>query len=274
MIEAFHRPVTVEEAVRLKERWAERACFLGGGTQINSSEYPCAPQHLISLEGLALDRIRVTETEWIIGAGCTIQALIESPDIPECLQEAGQQITNRNIRNASTLGGSLGGARSWDVLIPLLVALNAQVDVSSSKGLQTLSAYEHVSQSARPVLITRVRIPRNTPPRAIAFERYVRTANDLPILTTAVALTKDGDRITDPIIALGGVAERVTRLKTIEGELNGSALPVRKQLEQWVANEVSPVGDFRGSADYKRYLAGVVVAAAVEKAFRNEGGQV
>jgi CO/xanthine dehydrogenase FAD-binding subunit len=133
----------------------------------------------------------------------------------------------------------------------------------------TQRVLEYLELESKP-LFTHVRIPKTDGRRRVAVGRYSRTFNDMSILTAAVALTKDGDRIRDPIVAAGGVARHVVRLEGVEGKLSGRDLPVREEVESWVAEEVVPVSDVRGSAEFKRYRAGVLVAMTVQKAYRGE----
>ena len=273
MIKGFHKPKTIEEAVRLKEELGDQAFFLAGGTEINSKDFPFSPAQLISLEPLALKGIEVAGTALILGACCTIQELIEAVATPECLKAAGRHIANRNIRNVATIGGHLAGNKSCGDLIPILVALEASVDTVASKATRTIPLTDYLA-SERQVLITRIRIPKNHPPRLAAVGKHSRTANGISILTAAVTLVREEDIIKDPIIALGGVAEHVLRLKAVEGKLHARALPSREEIENWVTDRVAPIADLRGGVGFKKYLAGVLVAATTHKAFQGEGGEV
>ena len=70
-------------------------------------------------------------------------------------------------------------------------------------------------------------------------------------MTAAVALTEHGGIC----IALDGVADKPQRLRDVETQMREGA-----ELEQMVANAIFPQDDIRGSAAYKRYITGVVVA--------------
>jgi len=272
MIKEYHAPATIEEALTLKEKLADAAVFLAGGTEINSVAFPLTPEHVISLQGLGLTDLRVTATDLIIGACCTIQQLIDSADIPECLKAAGRHIVNRNIRNMATIGGQLGGNKSCGNLLPVLVALEAVVDLVAPGGTDAIPALEYLA-GERKELITHVRIPKSDPPRLVAVEKYSRTANDLSILTAAVSLARDGDVVERPLIAAGGVAKHLTRLEPVEEALNGKPLPSREVIEGLVASHVSPINDIRGSVAFKRHLAAVLVAKTVLRAYLQEEGQ-
>lgn len=270
MIKDYHAPGTVEEAVALKARLGDAAVFLGGGTEVNSTAFRQTPEYVISLERLDLAEIRANEAELILGARCTIQQALDCVDVPEIVKEAGRHVCNRNIRNMATLGGQLGSNRSCSNLLPIFVALEADVDLATAGGLRTIPALEYISSEGRE-LITYIRIRSNALARLAAVERYSRTANDISILTAAVSMTRDGKDVVRPIIAAGGVAKHVTRLGNVEAALERKPLPTRDALERLVAGHVSPISDIRGSVEFKRHLAGVLVAKALLRAYRQEG---
>lgn len=269
MTREYHAPATVEEAVALKERLGGSAVFLAGGTEVNSAASPLAPEHVISLERLALTNIRVTEAELLIGACCTIQQIMDSVDVPGPIKAAGRHICNRNIRNMATIGGQLGSNKSCGNLLPILVALEAVVDVAAPAAKRVIPALQYIAED-RKEMITGVRIPSSALARLGAVERYCRTANDLSILTAAVTMARSGDAVVRPIIAAGGVAKHVIRLQAVEESLHGKPLPKREAIERLVADHVSPIADIRGSVEFKRHMAGVLVAKAVIRAYRRE----
>jgi probable selenate reductase FAD-binding subunit len=285
MIREYHAPATVEEVVTLKARLGNSAVFLAGGTEVNSTAFSFAPEHVISLQRLPLADIRATEAELVIGAGCTIQQVIDSTDVPEIIKAAGRHIFNRHIRNVATVGGQLGSNRSCSNLLPILVALEAVVDVghggptlqsvvdlAGPGATRAIPALQYIGEE-RKELITHVRVRTIAPARRVAVERYSRTANDLSILTAAVSLTRDGEAVVNPVIAAGGVAKHVIRLEAVEQALHGKPLPRREAIERLVAGHVSPITDIRGTAEFKRHLAGVLVAKALLRAYRQVGEQ-
>jgi putative selenate reductase FAD-binding subunit len=272
MIKEYHAPATVEEAVALKERLAGSAVFLAGGTEVNSTAFSFAPEHVISLERLDLADIRTGKTELVLGACCTIQQLIDSADVPEPIKAAGRHVFNRNIRNMATIGGQLGSNRSCSNLLPILVAFEAVVDLAMPGGTQAMPALQYITEERKEMII-HVRIQANALARQAAVEKYSRTANDLSILTAAVTLEREGEAVVNPIIATGGVAKHVVRLEAVEESLHGKPLPKRDAIEHLVAGQVSPIADIRGSIEFKQHMAGVLVAKAILSAYRRGGGQ-
>jgi putative selenate reductase FAD-binding subunit len=272
MIKEYHAPTTLEETVALKERLAGSAVFLAGGTEVNSTAFSFAPEHVISLERLGLTDILATKAELAMGARCTIQQIIDSADVPESIKAAGRHVCNRNIRNMATMGGQLGSNRSCSNLLPILVALEAELDLAAPGAARRMPALQYIAED-RKELITQVRVRASALARFAAVEKYSRTTNDLSILTAAVTLARNGEVAESPIIAAGGLAKHVTRLEAVEKELDGRPLPKRDVIERLVAGHISPIADIRGSIEFKRHMAGVLVAKAVLRAYRHGGEQ-
>jgi probable selenate reductase FAD-binding subunit len=276
MIREFHTPDTVAEAVALKQELGAGAHYLAGGVEINCSGSPLAPEHVISLAGLDLGGVRSGAAGLTIGACCTLQEVLEAPGTPEALRAACRNVVNRNIRNAATVGGHLACNKSCADLIPILVALQAEVYVAGPEGEpHTLPLMEYLL-GAREDLVTKITLPPAGLARLAAVGNVTRTANDLSILTAAVTLRReggagDGDTVREPIVVVGGVAAHVVRLASVEEALAGQPLPPRERIEELVSAAVTPVSDLRGSAEYKRLRAGILVATVAAAAWQDTG---
>ena len=65
-----------------------------------------------------------------IGAAVTFQALVDSPLVPHVLKAAARLTASRTLRNMVTVGGELGLRPEDSALIPVLVALGAEVHLA------------------------------------------------------------------------------------------------------------------------------------------------
>ena len=267
MSPSYHRPTTISEAVELKTALGPGAVFLSGGTEVNN-RLAAQPAALIDLAGLGLDGLEVTSEGVRIGAGVTFQRMVDHPEIPGHIKTATLQMANRNIRNRATVGGHLGNNRSCADLIPTLLAAQATVTlVNREAPLEELLAGE-------PELILSVFVP--TTKRGFGLFNITRTASDISLVAASASLGLHGGLLRNPILAIGGVAAHVMRLHSVEGQLDGQPLPPSERLEELIAQAVRPIDDLRGSAAYKRHLAGVLGAralrAAVDQVGATEGG--
>jgi putative selenate reductase FAD-binding subunit len=300
MIEQFHRPATVREALTLKKRFQSRGVFLAGGTYVNSSacascperptslagggfdrvdrrqgamatglacSRPCTvrPAHIISLAGLGLDRVEAKQGVVSIGACCTLQRLIEDRKVPAPLKAAIALIVSRNVREAATLGGHVAGNLPSSDVIPMLVALGAKVGLSLPGASKAILVEDYVR---RPVagLITRIVVAQPKAGRLAACRNARASANARSIVSAAVSLTVARKAVMDPIIALGGLGGHVVRLTTVEEALSGKPLPALDELQALVGRAVRPAADPAGSAAFRRHQAGVTVALALHDA--------
>ncbi len=268
MIDQFFKPTTVNEAIELKSRFKDTALFFAGGTEINSMDCSSQKNQAISIELLGLDRIEKKQQGLIIGCGVTLQQLIDSELIPVIIKTASNYMINRNIRNMATIGGNIGVNKSCSNFIPVLIALKAKLKIVSPRGERLIDIFEYINNTKND-LITQIIIP-DQKQRRISIKRFTRTANDLSILSAAVSFTKNSEKLSDVCVAVGGVSKNVVRLTKLEETLNGSSLPDKQDLEARVRTLINPIDDIRGSAIFKSYLAGVMVADCIHSAFSGE----
>jgi putative selenate reductase FAD-binding subunit len=272
MIEHFHKPRTVREALGLKRRFRDRAVFLAGGSFVNSNEFPARPEHCISLEGLGLDRIARARGKVVIGALCTLQRLIDDRRIPAPLRAAASQVMSRNVRNLATLGGHVAAHRSGSDVIPMLMALEAKVVLSRPGGAKTLSVGDYVAKPPAG-LITSIVVPALKAGRVTACRNFRGSANARSIVSAAVSATAVRGALRGPILALAGVGRTVVRLTAVERALHGRPLPALDEVQALVGRSVRPPASLAGSAAFLRHEAGVVVALALRDALRRKGAR-
>lgn len=267
----YHQPETLEDVLALRARLGGGARYLAGGTELNRGAGAGAAEALISLQRLGLDRIEALAGGVRIGACCTVQRVVDAAELPLALRVAARQLASRTIRNMATLGGQIAGSRRCADLLPTLVALEVAVDVRDEHGARTVPVLDYVRGDERP-LITHARV--TTPPaaRRVAVGRESRNANGTAIVSGAVSLTREGDAVTAPIVALCGVAPRVVRLTAVERVLEGQRPPAAEELEQQVAAALPGVADAQGGSGLPALLARVLVARLVERASAGKGG--
>ncbi len=281
MIEQFYKPGTIEEALDLKDKFKECAVFLAGGTLVNSKDFPFRYENIISLEGLKLNQIANTQGEVRIGALCTLEELSESSFVPHCLKEAVAQVVSRNIRNLATAGGHIAARKSCSDLLPLLIALEAQLQIHTPAAETML--LEVYLQTRPEGLITEIILQKTHLSRLHSAGCLRASANSRSTLTVAASLQLDDGVVHDPIIVLGGVGRKLTRLTIVETQLQGKPMPHTDKLVQLVRENVEHsscrptcIGPciwagIEEDADYLQYQAGMLVASTLRKACRGKG---
>lgn len=258
MVVKYIRAASLDEADRVLAS-DERARILAGGTQILSSEF--RDREFVAVDaGRLLPRglERTPEGLTRIGAGALFQDLADSPLMPRILRDAALGMANRNVRNAATVGGNLGAARSCSSLVPALLVLDARVRIHGSADTRPLSDW-----LAEPSgIVTWVEIPASPGLRA-AYARWSRTACDLSVLTCAVSYRPQDGTIRDVRIACGGLDANSRRFPELERLFEGRPLPNRDMAAAQVAPLLKPIDDLRGSAAFKRLRAAELVAEAL-----------
>ena len=263
MIQEFFKPQTIAEAVELKEKLKDEAIFMAGGTDVNCLDSKYKIEKVIGIEQLKLNEISKTHSELSIGAGVTIQQLIDSPKIPDQLTTAARHFVNRNIRNIATIGGNIASNNSSSNLIPILVALDAKLKIGDSA--TPVPVYEYVTQEMTR-LIEGVMISSENLAKKYGLRKFSRAANDISIITAAVTFNIQNEKLSNVRVAVGGVGKHVVRLTELENKLESNKLLAPTEIEDTVKNIVAPVKDIRGGFQFKKYMAGVLVSDCIHNA--------
>ena len=246
MIEQFFRPDSVEQALELKRRYQDEAVWFAGGNKLNATPTRTDkkrlpfPYRIWNWTGLTGITVHCGLVQCL-----AFWPLRDARFIPAALREALGFVYSRHVRNQSTIGGEIAARQEESVLLPVLLALDAELVFGNG---ETLSIEGYLACPCDRML---TEIIIKDPYRTCATRKISRSQAGLTVVTAAVAMTDhDGMRI-----ALDGVASKALRLHDVEKQnLEGNAL------EQAVANAIFPQEDLRGSVAYKRYITGVLVA--------------
>jgi putative selenate reductase FAD-binding subunit len=242
---------------------------MAGGTDVNCGDASSAVEKVIGIEKLKLNTISKTDEALYIGAGVTIQELIDSPKVPDQLSMAAGHFVNRNIRNIATIGGNIASNNSTSNLIPILVALDAELKLAGSD--TSVFVYDYISQEMSH-LIASITISSENLKNPYGLRKFSHTANDISIIVAAASFNIRNDIISNVRVAAGGVSKHVVRLMELENKLEGNKLPARTEIEEAVKKTVSPLKDIRGGVRFKKYLAGVLVSDCIYKAQHGQTG--
>ncbi len=272
MIEQFHRPRSVREALALRRRLRAKAAFLAGGTWANNLEGPPAPPHAISLEGLGLDRVQVRAGALAIGACATLQQLADDRRVPAPLRAAIAQVVSRNIRNAATIGGHVAADLPQSDVVPMLVALGASFEVAGVGRAKLVPAAEYAAKPV-PGLVVSIRVPKLAAGRTAACRNVRESAHARSSLSVALAVTVKRGTLSDAVIACSGLARRVVRLAAVERALEGAPVPADDALSALVERTVKPAPGGIGSVALRRAQAGALVVLALREALAAKGGR-
>ena len=233
VIETYHRPATLDEALALLG--ADGAAVLGGGTSLVAAN---AATGLIDLQDLGLNGIELDGDRVVVGAMVRLRDLAESDLAPAMLRDLAKREAPSTIRNVATIGGAIATGDFESELLAGLLVFEAQVAVVDSEGETSHSLGDYLRD--RPLgIITKVTVATGGTSSAA---RTARTPADRPIVMAAVRRTDDGD----VFLALTGV----------------SATPIA--IDPDALDSLNPPGDFRGTTEYRIHLARTLSRRAVE----------
>jgi len=268
MITEFYKPTSCNEALELKKIYGASAYFFAGGTELNSLDFikrNDTPKVYISIENLGFNRL-LLKNGISIGAAVTIQELLSNSQTPQIIKEAASHIINRNIREMATIGGNIAANKSCSNLLPVLCSLAAELRIETDAGEKIVDVYDYCRKEDNQ-LIKDIYISADNLKKSCGIAKFTRTANDISFLTAAVSFSANEKKILKDLrIFIGGVDKHILRLIDVEKQFTDKPLPPKQEIEKIVSSVVSPIGDVRGSAEFKKYIAGVIVADCFYKA--------
>jgi len=276
---SYFSPTTLSAALALKVQHPD-ATWIAGATDLGvalSHGHAVAPA-FIALDRVAeLQQLQIDESAVRIGAGVSLSRLEQQlAGIFPALDQMLSWFAARQVRNRATLGGNLGSASPIGDLLPVLLALDANVQVRGPRGERRIGIDEFFldyrkTALAADELIVAVTLPRNTlakPARSAqaACKVAKRQTDDISIVAAVFVIDRDGDlRVQRARLAYGGVAAIPLRARGVESFLHGRVLDdatVAAAATQLRA-AFTPLSDHRASADYRRALCANLFARFV-----------
>jgi CO/xanthine dehydrogenase FAD-binding subunit len=275
---------SLDEAVNLLAEDTSRQVLAGGTDFMVEVNY----RHRDPVDVVVIDRLpellgwQRDGDDLVIGAGVTYTTLqsTELAKLVPGLAQAARTVGSPQIRNAGTLGGNLATASPAGDTIPVLAALDANVNCVSADGRRSVELGDLITgvkrTSLRPgELIESIRVPVLDGPQEFL---KIGTRNAMVISVASLALVVDwpGERAA---IGLGSVAPGPLRADIAEAFLADSVDWDRRTLSVEAADEAAelvrsaatPIDDHRSTAAYRSHGIGVLARRALRRAF-SQGG--
>ncbi len=284
MISAYIRPESLAEA--MKVRAAAASQILCGGTDFYTALGTRLPQGtIIDLTRVReLDGITKSPSEIRIGA-CTSWTKLVATPLPHAfdgLKAAAREVGSIQIQNRATIGGNLCNASPAADGVPPLLALDAQVELVSSRSTRRLPLSDFIQGNRRTALRPDEILACVLVPRQRALDTEVSTFAKLgsrhylviSIAMVAVNLVRAEDgRIAGARIAVGACSPVAQRLTALENELHGKKAGTDLELLAEVRHlsGLSPIDDVRATAAYRRDAALSLVRRAIATCIRSAG---
>lgn len=275
-------PGSVEEALSvLQEHVSDGRILAGGQSLIPLLNLRLArPKVLIDLNCLpGLDGIHETAEFLSIGA-MTRQSKIErSVAVQErypLLAEAVGHIGHVAIRHRGTIGGSLAHNDPAAELPAVALVLDAKFEIVRRGETRAVAAEDFfvdyfTTAMAPDEMLHKILLPPLKSSSGYALEEITRRHGDFAIAGVAVVVDLDeSEAIRDARIALFGVAPTAVRARAVEAVLQGQKpdANVSQGAGALLSDTLDPPSDIHASSAYRKRVAAVLTARALERAVR------
>lgn len=280
----YLEPTTVAEACALLKQHAGEAKVFAGGAHVTilMKQGLYQPRALVNikkiseLKGISFD----TKEGLIIGALMTHREIETSALVKEklpALCEAEREVANIRVRNMGTVGGNLASGEPLTDLSQIFIALDGKLKITGPSGQRTIPVEElfldyYTTSLAEDEIITQIVLPSPPPRSGLEYIRFSSSSVvDKPAAGVAVRLTLDQEAVRIARIVLGCVGPTPVRAKQAEALITGKkpSAELIAEAAAKAAQECSPIGDLRGSEEYKRAIVDVLVRRATGAAHQN-----
>ncbi len=274
----YHSVTSVTEALELLAKYRDKARIIAGGTDI-----------LIELERhqrpgveVLIDITRISGSDTIdlhgdhirLGPLVTHNQVVASRLIVERgfpLAQACWEVGAPQIRNRATVAGNLITASPANDTITPLMALGAEVVLTSVEGERSVPLSSFYSGLRKTVMqphemLTAISFPAlSSQERGIFLKLGLRRAQAISVINVAVVLQMENRKVKMAAITLGSVAPTIIRAPVAEQALIGNELTraVINEAARLAASAPTPIDDVRSTAAYRTEMIRVLVGRAL-----------
>jgi len=283
----YETPRSVAEAVRLMAA-DSGARVLAGGTDllVQFRTGVRQPSAFVDVKRIPeLMSIVIDDQGLRLGAAASAAVIGEHRELRRLwpgLAESVRLIGSMQIQGRGSVGGNLCNASPAADTTCALIVNRALCLIAGPNGERTVPVDSFCVGPGRTVLepgelLVAVRVPRPAARTADAYLRLIpRTEMDIAVAGAGVSVTLDAAGVcTAARVAIGAVAPTAVRVPEAEQALIGSPLDegALKRAAAAASSAARPIDDKRGTATYRRTVAGVLTrrAAAIAAARARQG---
>jgi carbon-monoxide dehydrogenase medium subunit len=280
----YHEPATLAQALTLLAKLGPEARLLAGGTDllVNMKKGVIRPGHVVSLDKiLKLRRMQTRNGFLSLGALATAAEIAVWKALKGwagALKEGAQRLGTPLVRNRATVAGNLVTGRPAADLPPPLLALKAGIRLESAANRREIPLdgfFQGPGQTGiRPdEILTQVLIPIPPPKSGSAYLKLgARQTLEISLVNVAASLTLEGKKgpIREARVVLGAVGptplSSPSAQKILIGAIPGEDL--FREAGQAAVRDARPIDDFRGTAEYRRWMVEVLTQRALGLAWK------
>ena len=274
------RPRDMAELFCLIDAERRRPYFLAGGSDLNvqRGKGVLDPGTVLYIKDLPeLNGITEEGGTVRLGAAVTVGDILRSSLLRDRLPyfvASLELFAAPGIQNMATLGGNIANGSPTADTAPLLLVLDAGLELASSQGRRNVRIRDFFTGYKQNVLgpselITAVLIPAEAGKGFRSFYRKVGNRKTLTIakLSLAGMARVAGGACREIRLAVGSLNEYPRRLERTENLLTG--LPLSdfdlEKVEETVNEEITPISDFRSDAAYRKRVCLNLLAAFLKE---------
>lgn len=204
---------------------------------------------------------------------CATSPIIRKYALP--LAQAAWSVGSPQIRNRGTIAGNLITASPANDTITPLIALDSRLVLQSkARGKHEVRLHDFYAGVRRTILepdemVVEIIIPPLLEgEKGLFFKQALRQAQAISVVNIAIVLKLTTEGVLEKVrITLGSVAPTIIRALEAEAFLIGKKLTegTINRAGQLIANASKPINDIRGSAEYRRYMTGVIGRRSLAK---------
>jgi len=285
----YYAPRSLDEALRVLADAGRESRVLAGGQSLMPM-LNCrivSPAVLVDINHVEkLDRLDVADDSLTLGALVRHADLLRNPQVREgwpLLAEATAYVAHPAIRNRGTVCGSVSHNDPAAEQPSMLVTLGGTVMIAGGAGRREMPAEEFLtgmmSNALEPgEMVVGLRYPRPAAGTGAAFVEFARRLGDFALAGAAATLSMRKGACEQARVTVVGMGDGPFRAREAEAVLTGRALDSKTSKDAFaeavakVVATVEPSDDVHASAAYRRHLAGVLTARALQTAFERSGG--
>ncbi len=274
----YFQPRSIARALALLREYGAAARIVSGGTDVlvELQRGVKPTQTLIDITQLReLKYVRDEGERIAIGGLATHNDVLASP---ECAQralplvQACVEVGAPQIRTRATIAGNLVTASPANDTIVPLIAMGGEIVLQSVDGERVINIAEFFTGFRQTVmrpdeLLREIRVrPLAENERGIFLKLGLRRAQAISVISVAAVVSLD-DTVGEARIALGCLAPTIVRAKNAEAAVVGKALSPETiaSAAEAVLEDVSPIGDVRGSAEYRRLAVSALMERSLQR---------
>jgi len=278
----YHSPRTLEDALALLQSHRDEAKVLSGGQSL----LPLlklrlgAAGHLVDIGRIpGLEYIEEEDGVLKIG-GRTRESALEHSELIQSryplLAETAAVIADPLVRNLATVGGNLAHGDPANDHPATMLALRAEVVATGPNGARTIPIDRFFlglfTTALEPdEILTEIRIPAPPARSGGSYVKLERKVGDFATAASAVQLTLGaGGEVASAGIGLTNAGPTPLRASDAEQYLIGKqpGADVIAEAARLASTIAMPSADRRGAIEYKRQMARVLTARALQRAIQ------